>query len=220
MARFTSEGAKPCAPMPSKSMPLVAETLGRTSFCTSGSDFAGLTTPRVPSGIGLGSGASTSPRPSTSMGSSLRGRETAWPVGYLTIVLVLASWANARAAVSARQHTTTAPLQGRNFLLWLTDFLLEESWNRLFPVTEGIRRKLFQSVFEGHHGQITTAKSCNSQKAAGSLRHGHHRSVTIDRVPVRRHVPAPSLVNLLLTGGEGGLCWGRQPGDGKRQDQG
>jgi len=30
---------------------------------------------------------------------------------YLTIVLV-ASWANARAVISARQHTTTAPLQG------------------------------------------------------------------------------------------------------------
>src|SRR5882724_3498628 len=139
IARFTSEGAKPCAPMPSKSMPLVAETLGRTSFCTSGSGLAGLTTPREPSGIALGSGASTSPRPSTSMGSSLRGRETAWPVGYLTIVLVLASWANARAVVSARQHITTAPLQGRNFLQWLTDFLLEENWNRLFPGTAGNR---------------------------------------------------------------------------------
>ena len=75
-------------------------------------------------------------------------------------------------------------------------------------------------ILKGHHGEIATAKSCNSQKAASRLRHRHDRAITKHRVPGRRHMPPPSLACFLLEGGRGGPGWGRQPRDRKRQEYG
>jgi hypothetical protein len=63
------------------------------------------------------------------MGSSRSGFETAWLVGYRTIVLL---WANAT-PVNSRQHVANVPLREKNFLARLTDFLLEETLLIGFP---------------------------------------------------------------------------------------
>jgi hypothetical protein len=47
-------------------------------------------------------------------------------MGYFTVVLLFC--ANAGTLVSARQHTAS----GRNFLAWLTDFLLERVAVKVF----------------------------------------------------------------------------------------
>jgi hypothetical protein len=74
-------------------------------------------------------------------------------------------------------------------------------------------------IFERDHGSIATAKSGHFHQAPMGLGHGHDRSVAIYGVPGGGEVPLTSLVLGRLLGGRGvELGWGRQPGDGERQN--
>src|SRR6266849_7077433 len=89
--------------MPSKAAPFAAETKGMTSFCNTESASVGAAPTRDPRGTGIGRGVSfSSTGAMVSIGNSASGCEIANAEGYFTVALLLACWANAIAAVSAK----------------------------------------------------------------------------------------------------------------------